>query len=142
MMPVSTSTIVVDTNVVLYLLLPTSEHTEIARQVFRKTSQWAAPMFWRSEMRQALTRYVKNRHISLPSALQLQAEAEQLFAGQEFGVDSAKVLEAAVASGCSAYDCEFVVVAKLLGVPLVTNDHQVLRAFPDIAVSPSNFAGA
>jgi len=50
------------------------------------------------------------------------------------------VLELAVRSRCTAYDCEFVALAKQLGVPLVTSDRQVLAAFPETAVSPDAFA--
>jgi predicted nucleic acid-binding protein len=38
-------------------------------------------------------------------------------------------------SECSAYDCEFVALAKYLGVPLVTADNKLLREFPGIAKS-------
>ncbi|MEP6834463.1 MAG: hypothetical protein ABJB74_13800 [Gemmatimonas sp.] len=42
MIPVSTSMIGVDTNVVVYLLLP-NEYSEVARPTLGKNSQWAAP---------------------------------------------------------------------------------------------------
>lgn len=40
-----------------------------------------------------------------------------------------------MASGCTAYDCEFVVLAKDLDVKLITLDRAVLKAFPDVARS-------
>jgi predicted nucleic acid-binding protein len=40
------------------------------------------------------------------------------------------VLTLALESGCSAYDCEFVALAKQLGVKLVTEDAKLRRAFP------------
>ena len=57
-----------------------------------------------------------------------------------YNVSSEKVLELACDSGCTAYDCEYVALAQELGVPLVTTDKQVLRAFPKTAVSLEKFA--
>jgi predicted nucleic acid-binding protein len=79
--------IVVDTNVVAYLLLG-GEKTGEARMVFHKDPTWAAPLLWRSEFRN---------------------------------------------------DCEFVALAQQLDVPLVTSDAQLLKAFPQVAVSLDAF---
>lgn len=133
--------IVVDTNIVVYLLL-TGEHTEAARGVLQRNSLWAAPLLWRSELRNVLSRYVRQRHLELPDALVMQRTAEELFAGREYAVDSSQVLAASSISGCAAYDCEFVTLAQALGIPLVTSDKQVLIAFPDIATSPSRFVAS
>jgi hypothetical protein len=46
-----------------------------------------------------------------------------------------------LASRCSAYDLEYVAVARGLGVKLVTNDQQILSDFPGTAVSLESFVG-
>ena len=130
--------IVIDTNIVAYLLLR-GTHTEVARQIFLRNSNWAAPSLWRSEFRNVLSRSVQQKHITLAHAIELLTVAEELFKGREYASTSADVLEAAAASECSAYDCEFVTLARTLAVPLVTNDQQILRAFPGIAVPPATF---
>jgi predicted nucleic acid-binding protein len=66
-------------------------------------------------------------------------EAESLMAGNEYAVVSGDVLSLAASSACSADDAEFVVLARELGVPLVTTDKQLLEGFPDTAVSPERF---
>jgi predicted nucleic acid-binding protein len=48
-------------------------------------------------------------------------------------------LDLAISSKCSAYDAEFVVLARDLRVPLVTTDKELLAKFPDIAVAPEMF---
>jgi predicted nucleic acid-binding protein len=61
-------------------------------------------------------------------------------AGREYAVVSQRVvLHLAKESGCSAYDCEFVSLAMDLGIPLVTADRQVLRAFPNVAMTAELF---
>lgn len=45
----------------------------------------------------------------------------------------------AARSGCSAYDCEFVTLARDLDVRLVTLDRQILRSFPKLAVPLEKF---
>ena len=66
--------------------------------------------------------------------------AEEAVGGREYSVDARKVLELAYRSNCSAYDCEFVALAQDLGVKLVTTDKQILKAFPEVAVSLVGFA--
>jgi predicted nucleic acid-binding protein len=52
--------------------------------------------------------------------------------GREFTVPSAQVLTRVDQSDCSAYDCEFVVLADELGVSLITSDDKLLKSFPAI----------
>jgi predicted nucleic acid-binding protein len=66
-------------------------------------------------------------------------DAERRMGGAEFSVVSQHVLQLAIRSRCSAYDCEFVALAQDLRVPFVTADRQVLAAFPSTAVSPGEF---
>ena len=126
--------IVVDTNVIAYLLLP-GDQTEAARRTFARDPAWAAPALWRSELRNVLASYLRQQHLPLADAVAVQAEAEALLVGREYAVESAEVLALVNASGRSAYDCEFVAVAQSLGVPLVTSDRQLLGSFPGVAVA-------
>jgi predicted nucleic acid-binding protein len=59
--------------------------------------------------------------------------------GREYPASTDRVLRLAAGSVCSSYDCEFVAVAQDLTVPLVTADRQILRAFPETAVSLDGF---
>jgi predicted nucleic acid-binding protein len=45
-------------------------------------------------------------------------------------------------SACSAYDCEFVALARAQRVPLLTTDRQLLREFPNVAISVERFIAA
>jgi predicted nucleic acid-binding protein len=86
-----------------------------------------------------LALYLRQQIITLAEALLIQEEAEALMADHEFTVTSVQVLALADSSNCSAYDCEFVALAKQLDVKLVTQDKKILREFPEIAVSLDDF---
>jgi predicted nucleic acid-binding protein len=121
--------IVVDTNVIAYLYLP-GDHTAEAEALCRSDPEWVAPLLWRSELRNVLATQVRASRLELHAAQSIQAEAEQLLHGREFAVDSAEVLRLAAESDCSAYDCEFVVLAEYLDVPLVSADRRLVERFP------------
>lgn len=126
--------IVVDTNVLAYLYLPT-EYTPNAEAFLKRDPEWAAPVLWRSEFRNLLAGYMRRKALTLDDAYRLQAEAESLLAGNEHEVDSRRVLELVRDSECTAYDCEFAALAIQLEVKLVTMDAKLLRAFPKQTVS-------
>ena len=127
---------VVDSNVLAYLYLP-GEYTAAAEALMEHDPEWAAPVLWRSEFRNILAGYLRRGKLTFEQAHALQSEAEDLLSGAEYEVDSRSVLELVRDSECSAYDCEFVALAKTLGTKLVTMDGKVLRSFPDIAVALS-----
>jgi predicted nucleic acid-binding protein len=131
--------IVVDTNIIGYLFLE-NEHSAQAEQALRRDLDWAAPLLWRSELRNVLTVQARAGRLGLPDALEIIAQAERLMRGREYAVASSAVLRLAAASGCTAYDCEFVALAQDLGAVLVTVDRQVLARFPEESISLENYA--
>lgn len=128
--------IVADTNLIVYLLLP-GKRTAEAEEVFVRDPVWAAPTLWRSEFRNVLASYMRAGDLELNDALAVVEDAERLMEGNEYTVPSGRVLRAADESGRSAYDCEFAVLARDLGVPLVTWDRRMRECFPKLAVSPA-----
>jgi predicted nucleic acid-binding protein len=129
--------IVVDTNVIAYFLLP-GPFTDLARQAARK-EDWCAPLLWRSEFRSVLTSYVRHHSLPINEARILMETGEKLMWGREFTVRSSIVLDCVNTSSRSAYDCEFVALARDLGVRLVTTDEPVAREFPDTAIHLRHF---
>lgn len=132
--------IVVDTNVIGYMVMK-SERSAEAEKAFGIDPEWVAPVLWRSEFRNVLALYLRQELVSLPEALRIMEEAETLMQSGERQVSSLQVLEQANTSTCSAYDCEFVALARDLGVKLVTVDRQILRDFPEDAVGLGEFVG-
>lgn len=132
--------IVADVNLVAYLLLGGPERT-LAQRVLQRDPVWAAPLLWRSEFRNVLATFMRQRDLSVSDAWRAHELADQLLSGQEFAVPGERVLALVASSTCSAYDCEYVALAEALAVPLVTADRQLLRAFADRAISPKDFVG-
>ncbi len=128
--------IVVDSNVLAYLLLP-CEHSARADALFRKDPEWVAPILWRSEFRNLLAGYLRRGTLTFDQATKVQTEAEAILAGHEHEVDSRRVLEFVRDSDCTAYDCEFVALAMRLEVKVVTMDRKLLKAFPTHAMALS-----
>jgi len=130
--------IVVDTNVIAYLLLG-GEKTSKARSVFKRDPKWAAPLLWRSEFRSVLAMFIRQGKLPSEKAMEFMIEAETLMQGEEYQVDSGRVIKLIDSSNCSAYDCEFIALAQHLDIPLVTSDKQILDEFPDTAVSIGSY---
>ena len=126
--------IVVDTNVISYFYL-SSEYSDLAEQLFLKTSSWAAPLLWRSEFRNVLSFYIRREIITLQDAVEVFETAASLLQDNEYEIKTTQVLKLSQSSGCSAYDCEFVNLAQDLSVPFVTMDKKLLQSFQGTAVS-------
>lgn len=96
---------------------------------------WLVPYLWRAEFRNTLTKYMRHGLLSLAETIEIQSRAEALLADHEFIVASSEILRLTSISSCSAYDCEFVALARQFDTKLVTTDKEVLREFPETAIS-------
>ncbi len=130
--------IVVDTNVIAAFYLPTT-YSNKASELYKHEPAWASPLLWKSEFRNVLALYMRKKLVSLEQAIQIQEAAELLMKESEFDIPSSQLFPFIKTSPCSAYDCEFVALADQLHTRLVTQDKQVIKAFPKIAISISGF---
>jgi len=126
--------IVVDTNIITYLYLPT-KFSELAELLLEREPNWIAPVLWKSEFRNVLSTYLRRNMLDFDNIVWILQEAESLLSNQEYQVSSLSLMNLVSESDCSAYDCEFVALAKHLNTKLVTQDKQILRNFPQIAFS-------
>ena len=131
--------IVADANLIAALILPVSQHTETAEEILLFDRDWAAPALWKSEFCNILATAVRNGVLNLELAIDAMEAAEQVMGGFEFAVSSVETLKLAAESGCTAYDSEYMLLARDLEVQLVTFDKKLLREFPEIAVHPGDF---
>ena len=127
--------IVVDTNILVSFTL----QEDIGVRLRRRDPEWAVPVLAMSELRNVLTRFVRQRIMPLGEAKRWVEFVALALGDRIHAVDGEAVLDAALECGLTAYDAEFVVCARALGVPLVTLDAAIQRGAPDVAVSPDAF---
>ena len=124
--------IVVDTNVMVHLLAG-GPRGLAAAQLLQRDPAWAAPGILLSELRNVLVGLVRRSALAPDHAVAMCADAAEVLADRLVTVPSREVIETALAGGLSAYDAEFVALARMLGVPLATADQAILRSAPDVA---------
>jgi len=130
--------IVVDANIIIYLHIQ-GERTAQALRALQKDPSWIAPLLWESEFRNVLAGYMRHHIFKLEDAQRVMNSALQTMEGREILPSSDLVLEIVAASDCSAYDCEYVALAKQLHVKLVTSDKKMCQSFPETAVELGAF---
>jgi predicted nucleic acid-binding protein len=121
--------IVVDVNVLAYLLIP-GKFTNAAEQLLAEEPVWVVPRLWRSELRNILANYLRANQMDVADATVIFQRAEELVGAEEYEVETVDVLRLCKRSKCSAYDCEYVALAEFLDLQLVTNDGKLSTAFP------------
>lgn len=121
--------IVVDVNVLAYLLIP-GRFTESVERLLEADAHWAAPRLWQSELRNVLASYLRSNLLDLADAAVLFKRATDIIGADEYEVETSDVLRLCKQSKCSAYDCEYVALAEFLDLKLVTADTKLTKAFP------------
>jgi predicted nucleic acid-binding protein len=129
--------IVADTNLIVYLFI-TGDQTSLAQKVLNKDPQWVVPPLWQSEFRNVLAAYIR-RGMGLKQANQIMENAIQTLENRQVIPSNEEILELVKNSNCTAYDCEFIALAKQLSIKLVTADKQLLQQFPEYATSLEEF---
>jgi predicted nucleic acid-binding protein len=79
------------------------------------------------------------RGMTVLEAKQVMENALQTLEKRQIIPPYEKILDLIVESDCTAYDCEFIALAKQLAIQLVTADKQLLNRFPDSAISLEEF---
>ena len=126
--------IIVDTNIIAYLHV-NGMFTALALQLLEKDSTWVAPPLWQSEFRNLLLNYIRHNIMSMEAGIGLMEDALLTMQNRELVPSNGLILTLAANSSLSAYDCEFVALAKELSCRLVTVDKQIVKTFPEIAIS-------
>lgn len=132
--------IVVDANIVISLVCNVPL-CELARRVYGRDPEWRVPSLWEAEVLNGLLVMSRGGACRVDAAILAWENALRLLAGREQRCHGPAVLRTAAGSGLSAYDAHYVMLARSLGVKLVTEDGKIVRTCPDVAVSMKAFLG-
>jgi len=130
--------IVVDANVIAYLHIE-GEKTAQAVALYGYDADWIAPSLWEHEFLNVLANYVKQEGFSKHRAILIWNEAFQLMSPRTRPVDMSLTLALAVDHGISAYDAQYIELARSLGVICVTEDKRLRNLFPRMAMSMRDY---
>lgn len=125
--------IVVDTNVMVRFVVGGRQGADAAR-LFLKDPEWAAPAILMSELTNVLLGFVRRGSMTSDQAKAMCDDAATVLGPRVISVPPDRVMDVALECGLTAYDAEFVVVARQLGVRLATSDKAILSGAGDVAV--------
>ena len=124
--------IVVDTNVMVRFVVGGPQGADAAR-LFLKDPEWAAPAILMSELTNVLLGFVRRGSMTPDQAKAMCDDAAMALGRRVVSVSADSVIDVAIECGLSAYNAEFVVVARQLGVRLATADRAILSGAGDVA---------
>lgn len=131
--------IVVDVNIIAYLMIE-SHMTASAQALFQKDSVWIAPMLWRHEFLNILATAIRAKEVSVEKALTIWQDAVRFMSDSEREIDPSTILEIVAKNKITAYDAQYIALAKTEGLVLVTEDKELLKKFPDETTSLTRFS--
>lgn len=130
--------IVADTNLVAQLIL-NLDLTALAQRIYRRDPDWRLPELWRHEFLNVLACYLRFDKVPVPRLLLAWQKSVELFTASTCEVDMPLALELAGERNISAYDAQYVALARVLSVPLITENRKLRRAAPSETISMRQF---
>ena len=115
------------------------DKTVLAQGVARKDPNWVVPSLWRHEFLNVLATCTRGNVFDAHQAEGLWHRALDLLVRSEQAVDGGAALALAVEHSITAYDAQYIALARGLGTQCVTEDRRLVRTFPDTAILMASF---
>ncbi len=128
MSPDASSVVLVDTNILAYLMIE-GDRTPAAQALYSRDPEWYSEAFILVEFTNVLTTYVRTKALTRKQGSELLAAAHIIFPTLA-NVQHAQAFETASEFGISAYDGRFIAIAKQVKSKLVTEDVRLRAAVP------------
>lgn len=130
--------IVVDSNVLAARNLA-GVPTRLAEEVEERDPTWIVPPLWRYEFQNILVKAMWARLITPEDAIIAWAKASAQLAENEHEPSPGRVIDLSSRHRITAYDANFIALAMEMDVLCVTEDGELQKKFPTIAVSMDAF---
>ena len=131
--------VVVDTNVLAYLLIEGDRTTE-AQALYAADPDWRSESLILIEFSNMLATYVRTSRLTEAAAKEVLVRAEQTLAAT-INIPHTRALAMASEFGVSAYDARFLAAARGLQSRLITEDAKLRRAAPRLTQSLAEAIG-
>jgi len=128
--------IVVDTNVISYLLIR-GERSEAMDRLLENDSEWVAPRLWLGEFLNVLATYERIGKFDSVQTNELLGDALALMQDASYEIRPERILAVARRTSCSAYDSQYIALAEDLGLKFYTCDQKILKNCAGLAIEPT-----
>ena len=129
--------IVVDNSVICGFVISSDAYHAGAVACRQRDPEWHAPFLSRTEFRSVAAGYLRKGE---PLATLMTAGALAVLGVQAHHLTDAEVFSVLEAGPLSAYDAEYVALARRLNCKLVTTDKEVLKCYPGLAIRLAEYA--
>lgn len=129
--------IVVDTNIITYRFIE-GDKTDKAIKLQQYDPDWVVPFLWQHEFLNILSTLFSNKYISKEQCISIWKTVFNIFKERERTVEMEEALLISIKKQISAYDAQYIYLARSLKIQCFTEDKQLLKKFPGIAVSMKN----
>lgn len=130
--------IVADT-CLIYYLCNDNDLTPKAQHILEKDPYWIVPSLWRKEYANVLSKLARKEHRSIEEVIEHFNDTVTLFEESERPVEMEQALRISIAHKLSVYDAHFVTLAFQHHVFLITEDKEVLKRCPELAINMDSY---
>lgn len=130
--------IIADTCIVFHLFNETAL-TSYAQKVLDKDPYWILPPLWREEYANVLSKLARKEGRSIDEVIDHFDYTVEELKNCEINVETKKALTISIEYKISVYDAHFVVLAMDLNTLLVTEDKEIIKNCPNLALNLHDF---
>ena len=122
--------IVVDVNVLVNLLFD-GPKTQVARDLYEMDKDWHAPELLMHELMNVLASMGKFKGVPIHDCEEAWKIGTIVMMNGLEKVNAAETLRLAIEQNIASYDAQYVILARARKRRLITEDHQLLKRFPN-----------